>query len=299
MRFKKFLIEEEKKDPMNHLIGLLTGEYSDAYNSKTALFRGLKNGISKFYEIRTKEKFTTARYERGTKPINLETIFEICPEWKKFPDRSNSLIMSKSLSEAKSFGPSNIVRVFPINGAKLGIAPTDFNYYRLWPMMEKFELTAPHFDFAQAFIPQLYLLSLEEFELDKMIQSIGYVSNAKNWFDLHHKKLFAYFKKTYIGEDIVKKYKQLEKENEIMKKFHNADETIFLEILKREFNGDLEKMCETLFSPEKNDFHIITTDQIDKFATKEMNELWTSDPCLIIQPEAYDVIVDIMKRKKK
>lgn len=98
MRFKTFLKEQE--DPIKEMIDLFKTDYSEAYKLETKLYRGLSNHLYKPYEIRTKDKFVQPRHEKGLKPVNLETIFEICPAWKEFPDRKKSFIFTVSEDEA-------------------------------------------------------------------------------------------------------------------------------------------------------------------------------------------------------
>ena len=300
MRFKKFLLEQE--DPVKEIIKLFKTDYSDAYKLETALYRGLSNHLYKPYEIRTKDRFTTPRKQKGLKPFAIETMFEICPEWKKFPDRTKSFIFTVNKEEADFFNKGGIVRVFPKNGAKIAIAPTDFNYYNEWPMIEKYELKGISYDFAYELIPQCYILCSEIFDIVDMPLISG-SSRTRNWFEKNFKTIFEYFSKHYVGKDVEKEFKKIigtekfKKENEIKSTFDIAlSDTRFLKTLTKDFNGDLEKMCKTLFSPDNNEFDIITTNQLDKHPKKLKSELWTTDECLIMSEETVEVIERAMNR---
>ena len=305
MRFKKFLIEEE--DSFDEMIKLVKGDYSDAFNLKTKLYRGLTSGLQKPYEIRTKEKFKhSSRDEKGTKPLALRTIYELCPEWNQYPDRSKSIMMTVDRTEAESFGRrGNVVRVFPINGAKLGIAPSDFNYWPQWPMTKKLELDQIHFDFVDVFIPQFYFLTHKDFS--HIRQDLRYRAEKENWFHNNYKKIFSYFKKHYVGKNVVEKFeklaKQIIKEDEQLSNLYGRafNDYSFLKALDKHYNGDLEKMITEMFDPDKNDFHLVTTDQIDKYAdwANKQHELWTTDNCLIMSPHAVEILQKRLKNGKE
>lgn len=297
MRFKKYLLEN---DPIKELTDLVTGDYSVAFNLKTPIYRGTK--IKSVYEIKTSKRFITPRYEKGfNKPVTFETMTNICPKWKMFPDRSKSLFMTFDLTETKVFS-SNYVRVFPKNNSKLGLSQSDFNYFENWPMVQNLKLKISTFstNFPRYFIPQIYILA--GFNVDKMIETIGYSSNAVNWFNENYKSIFSAFKNENEGIDILKKFdilvKKLYKNNLKVLDFFHFDEAFrsndktLLQILQKEYNGNLEKMMKDLFDPEKNNFKVIDVKDVDNFKN-ENGEMWTDDDCLIMEENT----VDLLKKK--
>lgn len=296
MRFKKYLLEN---DPIEELIELVTSDYSEAFNLKTPIYRGTK--IKNVYEIKKSSRFKTPRNEKALKPLTFHTMTLVCPNWKKFPDRSKSLFMTFDLDETRVFS-SSYVRVFPKNNSELGLSPTDFNYYENWPMVQNLKLKISTFttNFQKYFIPQLYILA--GFSMNEMIKTIGYSSQAISWFNENYKTLFAIFKNSYKGEDILKIYndlinKKLKKPYDVIDYFHlddysHPDDRMLLSILQKQYNGDLEKMLGDLFDPDKNNFKVINVKDVDKFKN-ERGEMWTSDDCLLMEEHT----VELLKRK--
>ena len=299
MRFKQFITEEGTQAQFTKLHKLFETSYSEAFKSKTTLWRGIEDtsDYKEPYDFRDNSKFQDNRRQKGDKPIFLETMIAICPEWKNFPNRLRSFMITTSLAEAEGFGTP--YRVFPINKAKLAIAPTDFNYYKDWPMLKKYfdEDIYIHRTMPTTFLPQIYALMTDPKDLSDD-RPPRYEEEIKTWFDKHHKEAFAYFKKHYIGKKdlmalLVKKIIQTRKlhpdgnKHMLNRLLTTFESQTYLKVLEEDFNGDLQNMFETLFSPSENNFEVIKISELDAHAKEKHNEIWTEDKCLFVSEEDF------------
>ena len=99
---------------------LLETKHSKAVTPAAEIFRGVDGYGDYIYVDPSKSK--QLRVSANTD--NYYTlVIDNSPEWKDYPKRSKSLICSTDRGYADSFG--EVYRVYPINGAKIGVCPGD------------------------------------------------------------------------------------------------------------------------------------------------------------------------------
>jgi len=307
MRFKNWLMEDESEDEkMDELLVHLHTDFKEAFNNKTKLYRGTSEVKKEPYDIIKKTFKGGFRREKGeNKPVTVDMLKELNPRWNEFPDRFQSTIMSVSEQEAIGFADSgHVYRLFPKNGAKIGVSPTDFNYFHEWPFNAKhFKLDHFGSNFKNEFVPQLFALTRDEF-FDMHINRMLDRDQMREWFESKWKFASDYIKEHYKNEDdlfdvCVNKVLDKHKKIPIMlrKFFIVSDAEAFFNVLQTSFKNDLEKMLTTIFSPDYNDFSVCKISQIDNVKKTINSEVWTEAPCLYIDTEIMDEVTEKYKEK--
>lgn len=289
MKLKEILKESDySKNPVQKKFNefmddiVSSGKYSDALNSKVEFWRGIRSDLKTGFIIQDSSKFSQDRYTKGIIFLSWNNIQKVVPEWSKFPNRNRSIIFTNNKKHATIFS-NNIVKVFPINGAKIGVAPTDYNYFNEWPKLKKYFEDEGNSFIVDGFVDlfrAIIILNRNDPTNTKTISN----PSAENYFAKHYNSFIKLYNKNIIDKI---------KFNDI----YNNELHSFLATLEKEFNGNLKKMMDTLLSPSKNNFEVITTKKLNS-VTGENQELWTEDKCLMVDRFLYDEWLDNKESKK-
>lgn len=121
MRLNEFLSEGRSKSVNEKkFIQLLNEKCSDAYNSKSKIYRGVSNDDDFLYVDPSKSKPRPARNAYNN-IYNL--IFSNHKTWAKYPKRDMSIVCSTSEKKAARY--NNVYVVYPFDGAKIGVCPEE------------------------------------------------------------------------------------------------------------------------------------------------------------------------------
>jgi hypothetical protein len=284
MKFRKYLVEEEKLDQLKNL---LKTEYNEAYRSGVVLYRGSRTSIDVF-SIFNKSKFNDEkRLERGTgKPFTIDQLKQIAPEWNKFNDRNKSIFFTSNINHSQEFGDYTY-RIFPCNKSKISTGVADFNYFRKWEFLEH---TFGEY-FNSSYIRDFHfcielIINYKKIEKIKEPTTLDLLPNppyeiAHSIFEKieYYQKLIDEQKKLY--PDLFHRYKQL------IKKYYSYDNTYLdlinlgvLKVFVKQYNCDLLKMFRDIFDPLKNGFEVFNVIHLPKY--KNNMEFWTDENCLIV-----------------
>lgn len=283
----KAAAKEKMYQAVDDVRKLFETDYSEAFNISTKLWR--RSSAVSHFKIFNSDKFITDRHEKGFKPFSWDKMQIINSEWKKFPNRSKSVMFTNSYDHTLLFN-GETHRIFPKNSATIAASETDYNFFHYWPSIKKYLINKSDQQFSSftndfnLFVDQITSLVFDE---DKFFQF--YVSRKTTKLFVENKE--EIFKKIKTLPTTKKLTVQIEKKFEKSKISSHYLENltrsnIFLKILTDDFNNDLEKMFEEFFSPSKNGFKIISVKEIDNFIKDEDNayEFWTTDNCLIVNP---------------
>jgi len=241
---------------------LLENECSDAhaaFNKGKKLFRGYYQSESSLLFIDPKQGKPRESAYAGSNYYTL--LMDNLPSWKKYPKRSQGIIMSSSFQKAAqyTYNIDNVYIVFPYNKSKLAVAPEDdiffsFNIFNEFNMIMGNGRTFNEF-------------------IDKLMNITGYKRGDKSWTMLK-KGLQDFDSDTAIEEygAVYGKYETKE----------------FKEFMQKYYKGDLLKTLDTVLDPQKNKFRL-TTD-INKIPADR--EVWTSDKCLMVKIDEYDALIN-------
>lgn len=119
MNFKEFLLESRGRTELSkdEAQALFETDYSEAYNCKQRIYRGIKSSSSNIFLYSTP---LTARIPlEGGEIYN--KLFSLAKANKRYPSRYKSIICTTSQPKALSFG--DVYVVYPKNGTKIAICP--------------------------------------------------------------------------------------------------------------------------------------------------------------------------------
>jgi len=232
-----------------------------AYNKGKKLFRGYYDAKDDFLVVDPKNsKPRKSAYAKG----NYYTLLiDNLPSWKKYPKRSQSLIMSSSYNKASqyTFSSSTLYIVFPYDGSDIAVAPEDdiFNSFNIYKEFSVIMDTGNSFNKL----------------LEELLSGTGEKHPDKSWSTL--KKVFKLYDKE--TEDVLDQY-------------HNSHGQLYNEnldkFLKKYYSGDMLKMWDAVMNPTKNKFRL-TTD-ITKIPSGR--ECWTEGKCIMIQQEQMKTLFE-------
>jgi len=256
MKFLKFLNEKRSKEiDKKEAEELLLNRCSDAlnaYNKGKKLFRGYYYDNGEYSIIDPKKsKSRKSAYANG----NYYTLLiDNLPSWKKYPKRSQSIIMSSGYNKATqyTYSPDAVYIVFPYDNANIAIAPSDdiFNSFKMYNEYSMIMGTGNVFN---SFLNDLLFV-------------VSKGRSDDNWNTL--KKRFALFDhdaKTYIETFTQSQYRSNKKD---IKSLFNDN-----------YKGNILKMFDKLMNPSTNHFRL--TKDITKIPSDR--ECWTDSKCILIQ----------------
>lgn len=312
MRFKNWLNEsEEDRDYIDKIVDVIHGKFDQAFHNRKQLYRGTTNKRDWPYEI-IKKSFKKGglgvRREKGSKSIDLQMMTEICPEWKKFPDRLQSTILSVNSQEAFDFADhkGGLYWVLPKNGATIAVAPTDFNYKNEWPFNEKyFQLDYFDTEMMTVFYPQLFLLmtDIKDIPEDNLLDRMGNKYAMFIWFKENWKKIDQHIKSKYKNtQNLIDKALDKILVNGKIPPVYNRyfilrSAEVFFKVLHKEFGNDLEKMLKAMVCPEENGFSVCKINELDAHVRGFKAEVWTEAPCLYIGADDFNNVRDRYRTK--
>jgi hypothetical protein len=254
MRLKTFILQESRSKEITEKesIDLIKKNCKQSLKG-TPIYRGIKRSTEFYLSIDPKR---TAEPRVSANTMNYYTLInDNSPYWNKYPKRSQSIICSTN--EDKILGYGFPFRVFPYDGAKIGICPT--NDY--WLSFKKsIHATLNDFNY-QLFDMIKYRMSIHDFS-DESYNNIV--------------KSFKIFDKKW------KEIKDDPQKMDVFKKNYNfitgydPDKTTFLEYVQM------------LLSPKPNGFKLSKSG--DKLP--ESREVWTDSKSILV---ATNVLEDVLK----
>ncbi len=255
MRFENYILTEGriKGISFDEVTKLLEGKHSDAYGrwktDKKYIFRGTLTGNWDFAFGNSKAR--EKRKSHNTK--NYSTLFfDNHPMWSKFPKRSESFVCSTDAVKAKGYGYGGgaVYNVFPENGTTIGVCPEN--------------------DIFQSFSKTMHMGSVGSLNsfVGLVIDLVNTVNYSIGTSDDSYKVLVKKFK------DIKKIWDTLDQQV--------IDDTYltapFLHDVNGDFDGDLFKLFEYIYNPQKNGFKIVKSGQ----KLPDNKEVWMGGNCLFI-----------------
>jgi len=251
MKFKQFLLTERRSKPISQeeAFNLLEKNCKQALKS-TPIYRGVKFVDDYFLSVNPSD------FER--KSANTKNYYTLLidnsPYWKDYPKRSKSIICTTSHYRASAYG--NIYRVFPYDGAKIGICPAS--------------------DFWGSFINSLYGDYLDDFnENIEYLFSILNIPLKDNSIS-SIKKSFKQFDKVY----------QTKKENTIE---HITNLHINWLYDFYSYKKGLLNYINEILNPKKNNL------KLQKIGTPikcDNCEVWTDSKSILIQSDIFNELKD-------
>lgn len=221
------------------------------------LFRGFR-GISPNTEDVYYSKNPSNRRSANTTNYFTSIVDGYLPEWKPYPNRSDSFICSTGDSYASSFG--TICKIIPADpNALLGVCPSP----DIW---DSFRVQIPALN---SFIIQMYNVSRKEDtipvkevssdNINKIISTIDH--NVKGWIEdnVHY----------LLYRDVI--------DSIILQTTYSGDINIF-DIVKK--YGSFANFLSEILHPDTNGFELVKYDE--KLNTFDNNEVWFATPAYII-----------------
>lgn len=250
MRLYQYITEGRSRQiTKEDALELLNTKHSDAYKSKTHIYRGISGSTLPF--LYTNPQVGEPRQSKNTK--NYYTlIIDNSSVWRNFPKRSRSLICTTDRDYSYSYGrPYN---VYPENGAKIGICPYD----DIWGSFEEFngKISMPLDDMNDC-IAQI----LDSVGLPPRIVTYGSLVRCFEIID----------DEKYSSPDKVKKSPY----NRYPSRFNDLYNAYL------ESNKPFLKFMEDVLDPKRNKFDIAKIGD----NLPEHREIWTDSPCVLIRSE--------------
>ena len=224
MRLKTFILNESrsKNIDFDEATNIIKTKCKKAYDTMlvSPIFRGVENNTNSMFVDPKKGK---PRKSANTK--NYYTyIIDNSPAWKNYPKRSKSIICTTDAGYAMGFGTT--YRVFPYDGAKIGVCPTGDLWSSFWGIL-KDDLDSVNDALSKIF--DFYGVKLDDSSYKMFKESFKVFDNSYNVFN---------YKKEYI-------YKHFPYNIEFIKELLNG------------YNGkNFYKKVENMFNPKKNEFEL-------------------------------------------
>jgi len=249
MRFKNFLITEGRSVPMDirKASSVIRSNCMESYNKwlhkSNALWRGNISARSDFAIVKPSEHTRASANTSNYYTLLTDNL----PEWKKYPNRSQSIICANN--DRSIYGsPMSQFLVLPFDGSNIGICPTE--------------------DFWDSF-SETFRTSIDYF--NDRLENVHYALTGRTMrFDSNYRKL------TKTIEDMEKIWSKLsEEEKEYIVGKHASILTIALEK-----NLTIKETIKYILDPEKNNFKVIKTS--DKIPQDKNRECWTDGDCILV-----------------
>jgi hypothetical protein len=251
MRLKAFLLQEGRSKEISEekVIDILKKNCQKALNS-TPIYRGIRVNDPFFY-IDPK----AGKPRRSANTRNYYTLInDNSPYWKQYPKRSESIICTTNINDAKGYGFQ--YAVFPYDGAKIGVCPESDYWY-------SFQKTLGEYT------------TLDEFN-DILYKIIVVKNNIFGFDDRSYKDIVDSFKTfdTFMKDN--QRLLELIKSEYPMFKEYDPNKTTFLEYVQK------------LLSPKPNGF------RLKKIGDKlpGINEVWTDSKSILVNMYDIDDILE-------
>ena len=229
---------------------LLRSDYSQAYNSHLALYRGDESLSIK--NITYAKVLPGVRVSNDTSNFYTRMLSDVLTSWTNYPPRNKSIICSTSASTAQYYTNGKPYRVFPKNDVKIAVCPKDDIWFSFlshsgMPLNEinDWFMTLARICRIRRFDSILIEGSKEEIEL-----ALAEIENVIR----SHNEPEIFIRRGY-QKTIVNKIRS---------------------------GKSLYEILNDILSPDKNEFKLF--DNIAQISEKFVdNEVWFSGPCIMIQ----------------
>ena len=254
MKFKQFLNENRskplKEEQSYELIKKHCKQAYNAFRKRYIIYRGLKdNGDFLFID--------PSKFERKSKNTeNYYTwIVDNSPNWKDYPKRSKSIICTTSPLKSASYG--NVYIVFPYDGSKVGICPTD--------------------DFWFSFK-----------------NTLG-ENNSLSYFNYRLDRIAQQFEESFQNTTTYKQFlKIIEKLDAYMK--DEEWDYPFLPPFENQTENSLLKNLQKLLAPKPNGFKVTKNfNDIPIYKGGDGQELWTDGKCILIEKYSEPTLIEYIE----
>lgn len=238
---------------------LIRGKFTSAYHKmldKQNIFRGIRGSAAYPYWVVSPSK----SYRTSKNTNNFYTgLIDKLPSWSDYPKRSRSIICSTKEYGARSFG--NVLRVFPQNGAKIGICNNN-DFWDSFPLMKK----------------RTNMFAMDEFNstftgvFEEIKKPLGKMSRdlTEETYDSFMEMLNNWVSKSKMIE-------QLRISEEVSEKFRE----LIVDDIEEKFEGNWEEYFDTLLNPKDNKFKLQTIETYYTEAYDDL-EIWTDAVSLMI-----------------
>ena len=250
------------------MAALTRGQFRSAYNKmleKREIFRGVSGSAAYPYWIVQPGK--SQRVSRNTS--NFYTgLIDGLPSWKNYPKRSRSIICSNNYDGAHSFG--NVLRVFPKNGAKIGICPAEDFWMSFNDTVHK-RLGLADMSFFNAYFISIFFACS------------GTLADMAAKLD---EDTYSEFIKKLNGKIDIKLYISAIRYQEKMDKLpYGVDGKRLIDDAENYFRGNWEQYFDDLLDSERNGFQVQTIENYTRTETS-YNEVWTDATSLMLSYNA-------------
>lgn len=255
MRLYSYITEGKSRQiSKEDALKLLNTKHNDAYKSKSHLYRGISGSTLPF--LYTNPQIGEPRQSANT--YNYYTlIMDNSSMWRSFPKRSRSLICTTDEDYSYSYGRPYIV--YPENGAKIGVCPTD----DIWGAFSEFN----------------GILSMPLDDLNNCIAQIFDALDLRPKVVTYGSLLMAF--ETIDDEKYTDKVK---------KSPYYQSPSRFKDLYDAylETNRPFIKFMEGVLNPKRNKFDIVKSGDI----MPTYREVWTDSPCVLVRNEE-DIIKEV------
>ena len=254
----EFMRSKQLRKPL-FFNALVRGKFTSAYHKmldEQNIFRGIRGSSAYPYWVVSPSK----SYRTSKNTNNFYTgLIDKLPSWSDYPKRSKSIICSTKDWAAKSFG--NVLRVFPQNGAKIGICNNN-DFWESFPVVKRRIKLYSMDDFNSLFTN---IFADTSKELGKMSRDL-----TGEIYDSFMETLNNWVSKSRMIE-------QLKTSDYFTEKLRN----IVVDDVEENFKGDWEEYFDTLLNPVDNGFKLQT---IETYYTESQDglEIWTDAVSLMI-----------------
>lgn len=238
---------------------LVRGKFTSAYHKmldKQNIFRGVRGSAAYPYWIVSPSK--TYRTSKNTNNFYTGLIDKL-PGWSDYPKRSRSIICSTKYYGSKSFG--NVLRVFPINGAKIGIC-SDNDFWESFPVVKQRTGLNAMDNFNSIFTTVFG-------EIREPLGRMGRDLTEEN-YDSFIEILNNWVSKSSMMQQLrISEYVNIHIREKIV------------DDIEENFNGDWEKYFDDILNPNSNGFKLQTIETYNIEAYDDL-EVWTDAVSLMI-----------------
>ena len=259
MKFKEYIINEGRSKPINVIDAR---KWIDKHGSKAferaklgnKIYRGVSGIKGDYFIIDPKKGKPRRSAYVGSNFYTL--LMDNLPSWKQYPKRSQSVICTTDLSKANDYASNGQPYiVIPKDGSKIGVCNDD--------------------DIFTSF-PYLF----------KSFKNKDGSTNTLFRFSDELKTLESYLPKSYNSDkswsSLVKMFKEIDSTDEVHQELLGLNKYWFSKIT----GGDSLKKLESFMEPKKNKFSLKKAGDLIPYD----KEVWTDGECVLLSPEAFEVI---------
>lgn len=241
------------------------------------LFRGMEKDNPYFHMDPT----LSTRISKGLKTNHYNLLLGILPQWSHYPKRLNSVICSLDYDIAANYG--NVYIAYPVNNAKFGICPDSDIWTSFETLIKRWGITGLEYFNAivNAMIDtcknihhnknEIIIPDNTEFGLKQSLNTCAFVFDNK----------FAAFITEFAKHPLFAL--GLKTNNEVV-----------LDIQKY-YRGDIFHYFDGLLSPSENGFTLVQGTQNIPLGSKNGNELWSSNECILIREDVNNEVLEYFR----